>query len=163
MGHIGISGLKHLYDNHLADGFVVQNSLEIFDCAACIQAKHTCALHPKLGSWWQTMPGELTYTDVWGPAQVPSLLSYWWYISFVNDATWWGELYYMKTKDEAATYLCEAHLTKIEWQLEKLSKTVRADNGCEYVNHDLIGWRLNKRIELQTTAPYMPEQNGVTE
>ena len=68
MGHIGISGLKHLYDNHLADGFVVQDSPEIFDCVACIQAKHMCALLPKSGSWWQTVPGELTHTDMWGPA-----------------------------------------------------------------------------------------------
>ena len=103
-----MSGLKHLYDNHLANNFVVQDSPETFDCAACIQAKHTRALLPKSDSQWQTVPGELTHTDVWRPAQVPSLLSYQWYISFVNDATRWGELYYMKTKDEAAMYLCEA-------------------------------------------------------
>ena len=40
---------------------------------------------------------------------------------------------------------------------------VRADNGCEYVNRDLIRWCLNKGIEIQTTAPYIPEQNGVAE
>ena len=68
----------------------------------------------------------------------------------------------MKTKDEAAT--CVKHyLTKIEWQLGKLPKTVRADNGHEYVNCDLIGWYLDKGIELQTTAPHMPKQNGVAE
>ena len=62
-----MSGLKCLYDNHLADGFVVQDSPENFDCAACIQGKHTRAPLPKSGSWWQTVPGELTHTDVWGP------------------------------------------------------------------------------------------------
>ena len=68
----------------------------------------------------------------------------------------------MKTKDEAAT--CVKHyLTKIECQLGKLPKMVRADNGREYVNRDLIGWCLDKGIELQTTAPYTPEQNGVAE
>ena len=68
----------------------------------------------------------------------------------------------MKTKDKAAT--CVKHyLTKIERQLGKLPKTVRANNGHEYVNHDLIGWCLDEGIELQTTAPYTPEQNGVAE
>ena len=121
MGYIGtgMSELKCLYDNHLADGFVMQDSPETFDCAACIQTKHTHAPLPKSGSQQQIIPRELIHTDMWGPAQVPSLLSYQWYISFFDDATQQGELYYMKTKDEAAT--CVKHyLTKVEWQLGKL-------------------------------------------
>jgi len=38
---------------------------------------------------------------------------------------------------------------------------VCANNRCEYVNKDLIGWCHNKDIELQTTASHTPEQNGV--
>ena len=50
MDHIGMSGLKHLYDNHLADGFIVQDSPETFDCMAYIQTKHIHVPLPKSDS-----------------------------------------------------------------------------------------------------------------
>lgn len=37
------------------------------------------------------------------------------------------------------------------------------DNGTEYINKDLITWCKGKVIELQTTAPYSPQQNGISE
>jgi transposase InsO family protein len=68
----------------------------------------------------------------------------------------------LKSKDEAATKV-KQYLTLIERQDENLPKAVRTDNGREYVNKDLIGWCLDKGIELQTTAPHTPEQNGIAE
>ena len=48
-------------------------------------------------------PGELTHTDVWGPARVPSLQGYRYYISFIEDATRHVTISFMKTKDETTT------------------------------------------------------------
>jgi hypothetical protein len=99
---------------------------------------------------------------VWGPARVPSINGYRYYISFVDDATQHVALYYMKTKDEAPEKV-KHYLTYIKRQGEKYPKAVRADNGCENVNNDLIGWCHTKGIELQTTVLHTPEQNGITE
>ena len=44
-----------------------------------------------------------------------------------------------------------------------MSKAICADNGHEYVNNDLQSWCLDHGIEIQMTAPYTPEQNGVAE
>jgi transposase InsO family protein len=68
----------------------------------------------------------------------------------------------LKSKDEAATKV-KQYLTLIECQDQKLPKAVRADNRHEYVNKDLMGWCLNKGIELQTTVPHTPEHNGIAE
>jgi transposase InsO family protein len=84
------------------------------------------------------------------------------YISFVDDTTRYVTISFLKSKDEAATKV-KQYLTLIERQDQKLPKVVHADNGCEYVNKDLIGWCLDKGIELQMTAPHTLEQNGIAE
>ena len=162
LGHIGISGLQHIHNKNLVNGMSIEDSPKELECNACIQAKQTRAPLPKTVSRWDHLSGELTHTDVWGPARVPSVNGYRYYISFVNDASQRVALYYMKTKDEASEKV-KHYLTYIEHQGQKCPKVIRADNRCEYVNKDLIGWCHTKGIELQTTAPHTPEQNGIVE
>ena len=47
--------------------------------------------------------GELTHTDVWGPARVSFLHGYHYYVSFIDDATRHCTISFMKTKDETPT------------------------------------------------------------
>ena len=157
LGHISISGLHNLHAKHLVDGMLIKESPQDFECEPCIQAKMTRTPLPKMVSRRERTSGELTHTDVWGPARIPSHSGYKYYISFVDDATRHVVLYYMKTKDEAPEKV-KHYLTHIERQEHKCPKAVRADNGCEYVNRDLIGWCNNKGIELQTTAPYCQDR-----
>jgi hypothetical protein len=130
----------------------IKDSPKDLECDACIQAKQTRAPLPKTVSCRDHVPGELTHTDVWGPACVPSVNGYRYYISFVDDATRHVALYYMKTKDKAPDKV-KHYLTYIKCQGEKCPKAVRADNRRGYVNNDLIGWCHTKGIELQTIAP----------
>ena len=37
------------------------------------------------------------------------------------------------------------------------------NNGYEYINKDLQDWCLQKGIRFETTAPHLPEQNGIAE
>jgi transposase InsO family protein len=112
-----------------------------------------------VGGKWSVRPSELEKSAAKG---VPSIHGYRYYISFVDDTTRQVVLYYMKTKDEAFEKV-KHYLTYIERQGQKCPKAVCTDNGHEYVNKDLIGWCHSKGIELQTTAPHTPEQNGVAE
>ncbi|GBE86811.1 hypothetical protein SCP_1000530 [Sparassis crispa] len=68
----------------------------------------------------------------------------------------------MKHKSEAFEKVKE-YLTFIERHFGHLPKILCVDNGSEYINKDLKGWCCEKGIELQTTAPYSPSQNGVAE
>ena len=162
LGHISINGLKKIHEMNLVSGMAIADSSQNIECEACIQAKLTRLPLPKRESRRERPAGELTHTDVWGPARVSSISGYRYYISFIDDATRHVVLHYMKTKDEASEKV-KNYLTFIERQGQKCPKAVRADNGREYVNKDLIGWCHNKGIELQTTAPHTPEQNGVAE
>jgi transposase InsO family protein len=140
----------------------IRDSPQDFECESCIQAKLTRAPLPKTVSHWEREPSELTHTDVWGPAHIPSIHGYRYYISFVDDATRQVILYYMKTKDEVSEKV-KHYLTYIKRQGQKCPKAVRTDNRREYINKDLIGWCHSKGIELQTTTPHTPEQNSVAE
>jgi hypothetical protein len=73
LGHIGITGLRKLHGKNLVDGFSIIDSLQTFDCEACIKSKLTQEPLPKTVSRRHRLPGELTHTDVWGPARVTSV------------------------------------------------------------------------------------------
>ena len=40
---------------------------------------------------------------------------------------------------------------------------MHTDNGKEYVNNELINWSYEKGLQLELTAPYLLEQNGIAE
>jgi transposase InsO family protein len=48
-------------------------------------------------------------------------------------------------------------------QFRHMPKALCADNGKEYVNQILRNWCNEHGIQLQSTAPYTPQQNGVAE
>lgn len=51
----------------------------------------------------------------------------------------------------------------VQTQFNTTIKTIRSDNGGEFVNHYLINMFLNSGIIHQTSCPHTPEQNGVVE
>ena len=87
---------------------------------------------------------------------------YCYYVSFIDNATRHCTISFMKSKDETPTKV-KQYLAFIERQYLFTPKAIHADSGREYVNNDLRSWCLDRGIEIQMTAPYMPEQNGVAE
>ena len=51
----------------------------------------------------------------------------------------------------------------LENQWNRKIKKIRCDGGGEFVNNDLIDWCKNKGVDLSTTNPYSPQQNGIAE
>jgi len=86
-GHVGISGLQRLAKARIVDGYTVNEKLPFRGCSACIEAKHAHNPFPKLGQHKDTEPGELTHTDVWGPARPTAITGAKYYITFIDDST----------------------------------------------------------------------------
>jgi transposase InsO family protein len=161
-GHVGLSGLKRLLQAEMVDGLKVNENVPFQACTACIEAKQAHNPFPKTTINRSTSPGELTHTDVWGPARTTAISGARYYITFIDDCTRRCTVQFMKSKNEA-TEKVKNYLMHIERQRGKLPKRVRADNGTEYLNKDLTDWCKQKGIEFETTAPYSPSQNGVAE
>ena len=90
----------------------------------------------------------------------PSGLKY--FMSFVDDCTRYVTVKFLRTKGQAAEQL-KAYVAYLERQYDFKLKVFRADNGGEYVSNDLVSWCESKGINLNYTAPYSPEQNGIAE
>jgi len=151
-----------LHAKELVRDFDIDKTSTFGDCEACIAAKQ--ARNPYLGiiGISSIAPGEMTHTDVWGPARTASVSGAKYYMTLIDDYSRRCTVKFLKHKNEATKKLQE-YVTYIERQREKLPKCLRADNGKEYVNAELIEWCYNKGIQLELTAPYSPQQNGVAE
>ncbi|KAJ7074871.1 hypothetical protein B0H15DRAFT_791833, partial [Mycena belliarum] len=53
-------------------------------CPTCIKAKSSVAPFPAEADREYTEIGEMTFTDVWGPARVTGINGEWYYISFTD-------------------------------------------------------------------------------
>ena len=159
-GHIGYSGLQRLLDLHLVDGFTVDTRTPKPDCVACTEAKQTEEPFGKKTDR-VTKPGELTHIDVWGKYRLTSINGNQYYIVFVDDAGRFVTINFMKAKSEAVQRVKD-YLTHLKTQ-EKPPKAIRFDCGKEFLNAELETWCAQQGIEIQTTAPYSPPQNGIAE
>ena len=68
----------------------------------------------------------------------------------------------MKTKEVALDWIKE-QVAKMKQKFGKASRWIRIDNGKEFVNEEMKKWAAEKGITIETTAPYLPSQNGVAE
>ena len=69
---------------------------------------------------------------------------------------------FLQNKGEAAQWIKE-HVTKIKQKFGKAPTYMRADNGKELINDEVIKFCKEEEITIEATAPYSPSQNGVAE
>ena len=68
----------------------------------------------------------------------------------------------MKNKSDVPLLLQE-FCTMVSTQFQTKVKVFRSNNGGEYVNHTLACFFRDHGIIHQTTTPFTPQQNGVSE
>ena len=96
MGHINVQSLKLMKEKNLVEGMeVIQSPLE-FICEACIQGKQVTKPLPKKSQTLYSEIGELILTDLWGPAQVKGKGGFEYFISFMDAATHFSVVGFLK-------------------------------------------------------------------
>lgn len=109
-----------------------------------------------------TVPFELIYSDVWGPAPITTQSGIRWFINFVDDCTRIMWLYTIRHKsDVRAIFSIFYHMVRTKYSLP--IKIIRSDNGGEYLNSELSKFFQNNGILHETTCPRTLQQNGVAE
>jgi len=73
--------------------------------------------------------------------------------------TW---LYLLKTKDEVSKVIQDFHKL-VKTQFGKEIKTIRSDNGTEYLNQRVQNFFRENGIIHETTCVGTPQQNGIAE
>ena len=92
----------------------------------------------------------------------PSLSGKEYFISFIDDKSRYLWTYPMRKKSEAfETFL--VWKAKVERSSERKLKTLRSDNGGEYISNEFEDFLEEEGIHHQNTIPKTPQQNGVAE
>ena len=109
-----------------------------------------------------TEPLELIHSDVCGKLNTRFLSGAEYFLTFVDDRTYYSWIYVLKTKDEVFNCF-------LKWKalVEKSSgrkvQAIRTDNGGEYTSNTFQEYLLSEGIHHQRTVRKTPEQNGVAE
>ncbi|KAK1651569.1 hypothetical protein QYE76_069374 [Lolium multiflorum] len=158
LGHIGVKRMKKLH----TDGLLESLDFESLDrCEACLMGKMTKT--PFSGIMERaTDLLEIIHTDVCGPMSVASRGGYRYVLTFTDDLSRYGYIYFMKHKSETFEKFKEFQ-SEVENQRNKKIKFLRSDRGGEYLSYE-FGMHLKKcGILSQLTPPGTPQQNGVSE
>ncbi len=177
LAHIQPSSITGMAKSNAVWGLEINNSQEL-TCTGCVLGKGHRQLIPKKSHSRSTKLLELVHSDVNGPLEVPSLGGSRYFVTFIDDYSRWISLYTMKAKSETFDCFKRCHAmaerhtgSKIESfniirrtrkTAEKL-KTLRTDNGGEYLSNDFRSYLQEHGIQHQLTIAYTPQQNGVAE
>jgi hypothetical protein len=101
MGHIAPQSLKTMVEQGRVDGMKIIPSPFNFECEACIQGKSTVQPVPRESNTKYQEIGELVVTDLWGPAQVIGKGGTNYFISFMDVATRFSVVDFLKGKSDA--------------------------------------------------------------
>ena len=161
-GHVGFRGLEILAANQMVDGFDYQKSSETKFCEPCIDEKHRRSTFPSTGGKRASEILELIHSDVCGKLDTKSLSGAEYFLTFIDDKSRFAWVYVLKQKSEVFSKFVEWK-TMIEKATGKQVKTLRSDNGGEYVAKDFEHYLKSNGIGHQLTVRKTPEQNGVAE
>ena len=103
---------------------------------------------------------ELVHSDVVGPLSPASIGGKKYILTFIDDSSRRSWVYLMRTKDEVPEHFKEWR-EMVEKQSEQKVKTLRTDNGREYMSNEFEAYLRREGITHQLTVPYSPQQNGV--
>ena len=106
--------------------------------------------------------GELVHSDVCGPMQTVTPGGSRYFVIFKDDFSGWCSVSIIKQKSEVPEkFINFTALLKNE--TGRQVKTLRSDNGGEYGSNEFQDWLAKSGIRHETSAPYTPQQNGVSE
>jgi hypothetical protein len=124
MGHLAKSGLERLVKGNLVEGLTVDvDSPPLSQCEACVKAKMTMKPYPEEAQNRREDPGELTHSDIWGPAQVESLQKSRYAILFTDNATRHCKPDFLKSRYEAFQKIKD-YMAWVECQYEYTPKII---------------------------------------
>lgn len=161
MGHLSPKNLDRL--KNMTKGIEYVPSKSHTECEICPLGKATRLPFPEVGTRASDIL-DLVHSDICGPMEELSLGKSRYFLTFIDDRSRKVFVCILKTKAASEVLMHFVQfLNFVERQTGRKLKTLRTDNGMEYLNDDLQSELRKRGIEHQTTCTYTPEQNGMAE
>jgi hypothetical protein len=158
LGHINGKHLIALSKRDVGIG-QIQQSNDV--CAPCQKGKQSRKSFSNLKGTRALGILDLVHSDLVGPLD-SSLGGNRWILTFIDDFSRMAFTYFLKFKDQVFSKFKEFKAAA-ELETGRRIKTLRTDNGREYVNANFTEFLSECGIKHQLTIVYTPEQNGVAE
>jgi hypothetical protein len=162
LGHLSLPAVKRACS--VVEGIeLLARSPSDCICEACILGKMARRPFSKeSGEPPKTRPLELIHTDVAGPMPTQSRKGYRYFVMFTDDATRYTSVYFLRQKSEVVSAFQE-----FKTAVEKIHNLpilrLRMDGGGEYIAEELLSFLRKEGIQVEPSAPYTPQQNGISE
>ena len=102
---------------------------------------------------------DLIHLYIWGPFNTPYVPGFRYFLTTLDDYSRHIWIVMMKSKSETSQRIKE-FISMVESQFEKRVKTLRSDNGLEFI---MPSYYASKGIVHQKSCVYTPQQNGRVE
>jgi len=179
LAHIDSATIVNMVNKNIVTGIELdKTSSNDVKCDGCVLGKGHRNPIPKKSMTRSSNILQLVHSDVNGPLDTPSLGGSRYFITFIDDYSKWTVVYMMRAKSESFNCFqayhkyAEVHtgrrVNKIN-VIQRTNKTkeqiksIRTDNGGEYISNQFKDYLLQHGISHQLTVAYTPQQNGVAE
>ena len=162
MGHVHHDALKQMIQKHMVKGIKVDlNHPEDF-CESCLKAKASRHTSPKESKTIYTKYGEKVVADLWGPAEVESLMHNHYYSLYHDLYSNEEKVYFQQLKSQTFT-----NYKKYEaWVNVQRSTNIMifgTDRGGEFTSNEFTDHLEAKGTVSHLTTHDSPSSNGVAE
>ena len=161
-GHLGIQNLRKLANEKMVDGLDCNVTTDTDLCEPCIGGKHHKSPFPKSCSSHSKNPLNLVHSDVCGKMGEKSMGGAEYFLTFVDDKSHYVWVYPLKKKSDVFEKF-KLWKKMAEKSSGCVLKTLRTDNGGEFISAHFGRYLCSEGIQHELTLPKTPQQNGVTE
>ena len=169
LGHLNQNDVSKLSKSeHVVTGLKpILGNDQHMDCESCALGKMHRLPFPKQSNSRAEIAHATIHTDLCGPMHVESAGGSRYVLTFTDDYSRYSFVYFLKQKSQVLSKFKEfvqyIENSKHSVKVLNVINNVRSDNGGEYVSKEFKSYCEGKGISRQFSAPYSPEQNGVSE
>lgn len=155
LGHPGELAIKHLATYDVGLNVNARSSSCGRHCAVCFKSKSIRQpAYPSSAVYAINARFQLIFSDIHGPLNVDSPDGHRYMVAFTDAATRYVKVYFMQTRDQAASYfaLFLAFVESLGFTVKSL--VLRTDNDTVYVGSNMEAVCEAAGVRTETTAPY---------
>jgi len=142
------------------EGMQIDDDEENFFCEPCVIAKQNRPAHPKRKR--NPEAGEFVHTNLSSGFETHSLGGALHVVLFKDDATRYRTVEFLSCKSEVQKTI-KNYVRQVERQTGRKLRTIRSDNGGEYIAKVVKNFVENEGINHQWSSAYVPQQNSRAE